>query len=404
VTTAHVAPVKLSSRVRADTEAPNTLGVAMRDDAIFFGSGVPDPRFHPADVMEQALDALLSVSTTESLNYCRGRGDATLRTLIAERSLREGVRTSADDVVITAGSSGAFTLLAYTLVEPGDVVLVEELSYPGVLAMFRQAGAELVPVALDQDGLVIESLEEVVTTLARRGATPKLLYAIANTQSPTTSRLADDRRSAIAALAERFGFLIVQDDTYGELWYEGEQPGSLRRYDTERTVHVGSFSKTVAPGLRLGWFTGPGAIAEVIANMRTDLGTSTLIQRMIASMMGDGYFDAHLERVAASYRGKRDLLLAALDEHCGDLVRCVEPPGGFFLWVTFDEPLAGNVERLAYEEGVAFLSGSYFDVRGGRVVPAFRLAFGELAEDDLFEGAVRLGRVMRRSVDEVVRS
>lgn len=395
--------MQLSSRVRPDTQAPDVTAISIPEGGIFFGGGSPDSRLYPSQALTQALETLLT-SKMEALSYCRGQGDEKLRALIAQRAVNQGAPTTEDDVVVTAGSSGAFSLLADCLIDPGDLVFVEEFTYPGALSIFRQAGAEIVPVPMDGDGLDVDALKSSLSDLANKDGSPKLLYTIANNQSPTARNLTEDRRRVLVGLAEQFEFLILQDDTYGDVWYDGESRGSLRRYDVARTIHVGSFSKIIAPALRVGWFAGPPALADAAARFRADLGTSGLMQSLVASFMDDGSFDAHVEQVNASYKSKRDLVLQALEEHCGDLIQCATPPGGFFLWVAISDAHVADVEQRAFEEGVAFLSGSFFDVRGGRVVPRFRLAFGELPEPDLLEGAARLGRALRRCADQMVRS
>lgn len=392
--------VRWSSRVRADTITPSTLGKASAPDTILFFNGVPDPHVYPGEAIQNALDALLRQPCPD-LDYCRGLGDATLRELIAQRATERGVVTAIGDVVITAGSSGSLAMLSLALVDPGDVVLVEELSYPGALASFRQAGARVVPVAIDEHGIVVDDLERVLTELATEGTVPKFLYTISNNQSPTASTLAVDRRPAIVDLADRSGFLVVQDDTYGEIWFDGEHPGSLRRLDTDRVIHLGSFSKTIAPAMRLGWIEAPAEIAGVLARSRTDLGTSGLVQRLVAALMSSGFFAENLRALNDFYRNKRDVLHRALGEQAGSLVNAPAPRGGFFLWAKIDDAVSVDLARHMQDEGVGAQLGAFFDVRGGRRIPALRLAFCELSEPDLLEGAERLGRALKRAADDV---
>jgi DNA-binding transcriptional MocR family regulator len=346
--------------------------------------------------MQRVLNDLLEGPTDELLNYRRDRGDPRLRSLIAKRAVHLGADADEQEVVITGASSGAISQLAYALVDPGDKVIVEELSYPGAVATLRQAGADVVSVQMDADGLDVVRLEAALVELDRQGTPPKALYTIANNHSPTTTNLAADRRRTLADLADRFQFIIIQDDTYGEFWYDGEPLGSLRRFDTERTVHIGSFSKTLAPALRLGWLVAPASLTDVIQRSRTDLGTSGLLQAVVASLMADGSFDSHLEQIIAFYKEKRDLVLSTLDEHCSEFARWETPPGGFFVWVVMDGVDLTDFERYAADEGVCVLLGSHFDVRGGSI-PAFRLGFTELSEEHLVESAIRLGRALRRS-------
>lgn len=388
--------IRYSDRVRTEATTPATPSLDPASSAISMFSGVPDPAVVPHDQLRSAFDAVLTAGS--SLSYSRGRGDGPLRELLAARASQRGAATSPNDIVITSGSSGGLAMLASCLLDPGDVVLCEELTYPGATAVFRQAGARVVPVALDGGGLVVEDLADVLESLGAEGQAPKLLYTIANNQSPTTTSMTADRRPRIAELADRFGVIVVQDDTYGDIWFDEDRPGSLRCFDLGRTVHLGSFSKTLAPALRLGWMEAPGHLAEVVATTRNDLGTSSLVQGAVATLLADGTFDAELLRLAAFYREKRDVLLEALWESCGEHVRCGAPHGGFFAWAELDPLLAADqLGKLAAEEGVVFPLGPFFDVRGGRHVPAARLAYGELALDQLREAAARIGRALRQA-------
>jgi 2-aminoadipate transaminase len=395
--------VRWSSRVRDDAVTPSVLNQSTAPDSILFFSGVPDARTYPGDAMQRALDEQLRIPTPD-LDYCRGSGDPGLRDFLAQRATQRGAATSVGEVVITAGSSGSVAMLSLALLDPGDVVLVEELTYPGALASFRQVGARVVPVAIDEDGIVIDDLERVLTGLAAERTTPKFLYTITNNHSPTTCTLAADRRPTVVELARRFGFMIVQDDTYGEIWFDGEHPGPLRRLDTEQVIHLGSFSKTIAPALRLGWIEAPAEIAEVIARTRTDLGTSGLVQRMVASLLTSGFFDDNLRSIIEFYRAKRDLLGRALTEQAGSLLEAPLPRGGFFFWAKLGDVRRVDLARHMQDEAVGAQLGSFFDVSGDRWIPALRLAFCELSEPDLLEGAARLGRALKRAVDGVTTS
>lgn len=395
--------VHWSGGIRAGAVTPATLDRSSAPDSILFLKGVPDPRRYPGAAMQKALDALLRVPSPD-LDYCRGSGDPSLRQFIAHRATKLGADTAPGDVVITAGSSGSLAMLTVALVDPGDVVLVEELTYPGALATFRQASARVEPIPIDEHGILPDDLERIVAELASKGIVPKFLYTISNNHSPTTSTLPADRRRALIDLAHRFGFLVVQDDTYGEIWFDGEHPGSLRRLDTERVIHLGSFSKTIAPALRLGWIEAPAEIADVLARSRTDLGTSGLVQRLVGSMLTSGFFDENLSETIDYYRAKRDLLCRALHEHAGPLLDVPLPRGGFFLWAHVDPSATASMERHMNAEAVGGQMGSFFDVRGDRQIPALRLAFCELSEPDLLEGAARLGRALERASDEAAAS
>lgn len=363
-------------------------------DTIYFGGGLPDPAMHPTDAMTRLFTELLAAPQDQLLGYCHGAGDDDLRLAIAERfSAREGSSLSPDQIVVTNGSSGALSLLAVALIDPGDVVLCEAFTYPGVLATFRQMGARIVPVPMDSNGICPGELNAVLAQLDRAGARVKMLYTIATCQSPTGTVLSEQRRREIIAIADRFDIVIVQDATYADIRFDDHFPPELITLAPHRTVHVASFSKTLAPGLRMGWVAGPRAITDVLAQMRTDLGTSRLVQRMVARLITDGEFDLHLRRGNDWYRQKRDVVLDALTASCAAHGAWQVPIGGFFVWLVLDRVDIGAVEAAAAQHGVGFFSASYFSA-GGADVPGIRLAYGELDLSQLAEGIARLGRAI----------
>jgi 2-aminoadipate transaminase len=210
--------------------------------------------------------------------------------------------------------------------------------------------------------------------------------------------MGDRRRTEIAALARRFGAAVLYDDTYGELRYEDDFPPSFLSYAPERTLHLGSFSKTVGPGLRVGWITAPSNITATLGKVRTDLGTTPINQRLVAHFIDEGYYDAHLDHVNPIYRDKRDVLVAALEEHCSPYCTWTVPPGGFFVWLQLPAAIVPDVENAALEERVAFLSGRNFSV-GEPDETGFRLAFGQLSLDAIQDGVARLGRALARQAE-----
>jgi len=374
---------------RAATSA--RLVASVPPDAIFFGGGLPDPALYPTDAMARLLVELLASADREPLGYIHGAGDGALRDAIAQRfSTREGVDIAPDRIIVTNGSSGALSLLAVELIEPGDVVLCEALTYPGALATFRQMGARVVPVAIDGEGLCTDALAATLAQLQREHARVKMLYTIATNHSPTGTVLSELRRHELADLADRFDVVIVHDTTYADIRFASDFPSELITIAPQRTVHVASFSKTLAPGLRLGWAAGPPAIIDVLTEMRTDLGTSRLLQRMVARLIGDGDFDTHLQRVNEHYRAKRDAVLAAL-QRSHPAASWTAPPGGFFVWLVLDRGDVAVVAAAAARRGVAFFAAPYFSADDdAAAVAGIRLAYGELDTPQLVEGIQRL--------------
>jgi len=370
------------------------LVAPVAEDTIFFGGGLPDPTMHPTDAMTRLLTELLAAPEAQLLGYCHGAGDDDLRVAIAQRfSARERSDVSPDQIVVTNGSSGALSLLAAALIDPGDVVLCEALTYPGVLATFRQMGARIVAVPLDGDGMCPGELAAMLTQLRSERARVKMLYTIATCQSPTGTVLNEQRRREIIDIVDRFDILIVQDATYADIRFDNPFPPELITLAPQRTVHVASFSKTLAPGLRMGWAAGPPAIIDVLAQMRTDLGTSRLVQRMVARLIAEGDLDRHLFHVNAWYRQKRDVVLDALAASCGAHGSWNVPAGGFFVWLVLHRAGLDAVEAAGAQHGVGFFPAPYFSA-GGTNVPGIRLAYGELDRGQLTERVHRLGRAI----------
>ena len=365
---------------------------------IFFSGGTPDPAHYPLGVLTELLPDVLREDEAAAMTYVPEPGYAGLREVLAARhSEHDGVDVDPAQIAITNGTAGALVMAAAAFLEPGDVVIVDRLTYHGALLTFRLAGATVIGAPLDDDGLRADALEELLTDLQTSGRRVKLVYTIPGCQSPTGRLMPDARRRQLADLARRFGVVLLYDDTYGELRYEDGFPPSLLAYAPERTMHLGSFSKTIAPGLRVGWTAAPPNVTAALTSIRTDLGTTAIMQRLVARFIEGGYYDAHLAQVNPFYRDKRDVMVEALEKHCAPYCTWRVPPGGFFIWLEFPDDTVPELEQLGLDERVAFFGGQHFSVdepeRAG-----LRLAFGQLSVDDIREGIARLGRAMARQV------
>jgi len=364
-------------------------------DTIFFGGGLPDPSLRP-DLAGLVADVLRE--EPQAYSYGGLWGDEHLRELLAARlGARAGTPLDGGNVVITQGSAGALELVAANLIEPGTVVAVEVLTYPGAVEIFRRRGAHIVTVPVDADGLDVDALEELLGATPRANR-PSIVYTIATCQSPTGTILAPDRRRRLVELAEREGLTILQDDTYGEILFDVDDSAArpLIGLDPTRVIHLGSCSKVLAPGLRMGWLAARRDTCEVIAGRRTDIGNPPALHKAVARFFDQGLFEPHLTTITDVYRRKRDLLLAALERHCAGLGTWNCPRGGFFSWFVLGSGDVAAVEPVAAQEGVAFLAGPYFSA-GDRFGRGIRLAYGELPADRLDEGARRLGRAVERA-------
>ncbi|MFC4033671.1 PLP-dependent aminotransferase family protein [Streptomyces polygonati] len=393
-TTTRAALPALAARARAVGASPvrEILALTARPEVISFAGGLPAPELFDAEGIRAAYDRVLAEQPGKALQYSTTEGDPALRTAVAGRLTLRGLPTEADDLVVTSGSQQALALLATTLLEPGDVVLVENPTYLAALQCFGFAGARVVAVPTDDDGVIPEALEELV--LRER---PKLLYLIPNFQNPTGRTLPLARRRAVASVAGRHGLWIAEDDPYGELRFDGREEPWIASLDdaADRTVLLGSFSKIMAPGMRLGWLRAPAGLARacVIAKQAADLHTSTVDQAAAARYLADRDLDAHLDRVRAAYRGRRDALLAGLPAALPAGSAWNRPEGGMFVWVRLPAGHdATELLRSAITYDIAFVPGAPF-FAAEPDPGSLRMSFTTHSPAEIAAGLVRLARV-----------
>ena len=388
------APVpSLAARARSIGGSPvrDILAVTARPEVINFAGGLPAPELFDAQGVAEAFGSVLAGASAQALQYSTTEGEPALRSALAARTAARGLPTDADDILVTTGSQQALSLLATALLEPGDVVLVESPCYLAALQVFAFAGARVVAVPGDGDGVDPEALEELAVR-----ERPKLLYTVPTFQNPTGRTMPADRRAAVAAVAARRGLWIVEDDPYGELRFEGERVPWIASYEeaADRTVLLGSFSKVMAPGLRLGWLRAPGELrrACVVAKQAADLHTPTLNQLAAARYLADRDLDAHVARVAGVYRERRDAMLAGLPEALPEGSAWTRPEGGMFLWARLPEPydttaLLPQVVR----HDVAYVPGApFYACEPDR--STLRLCFVTQTPEEIREGLRRLGQ------------
>ncbi|MCW8379669.1 aminotransferase-like domain-containing protein [Streptomyces justiciae] len=390
------APVPpLAARARSIGGSPvrDILAVTARPEVINFAGGLPAPELFDAEGIAAAFGAVLAEVPAQALQYSTTEGEPTLRAALAARMSVRGLPTAADDVLVTTGSQQALTLLATALVEPGDTVLVEEPCYLAALQVFGFAGARVLGVPGDADGPDPEALAELVVR-----ERPKLLYTVPTFQNPTGRTVSAERRAAVAAVAARHGLWIVEDDPYGELRFEGERVPWIAAHAeaADRTVLLGSFSKVMAPGLRLGWLRAPAALrrACVVAKQAADLHTPTVNQLAAARYLADQDLDAHVARVAAVYGERRDAMLAGLADVLPEGASWQRPEGGMFLWVRL--PSSYDTTTLLSEvvrHDVAYVPGAPF-YAGEPDRATLRLCFVTETPERIGEGLRRLGAAL----------
>ena len=357
---------------------------------IFLGGGTPPVECLPMDRLAEAARQVWAELDPSTLYYGETPGHRPLRELIAARMRRRGAEVDPDTILITAGAQQGIDLVARLLLNPGDRVVIEEPGYFGGFQVFNHYEAEYLTVPVDAEGIVPEALARALDTSPR----PKFFYTVATFQNPTGVTGSPARRREILALAREFGVAVVEDDPYGELWFEHD-PGPLRALDPD-VIYIGTFSKTLAPALRMGWVAAPPELMGrlIDAKEAVDIQGDRIMQRTVVRACADGWLDAHLDRARALYRDRWQAVRAALERAMPPGVRWTEPEGGYFFWVTLPDGI--DTMRLLPEcaaAGVVYLPGSLFypDMRPSA---SFRIGFSTLPPEDLTLGIERLGQVL----------
>jgi 2-aminoadipate transaminase len=372
-------------------------------DVISFAGGLPAPEVFPVKEFQQACQKVLQEQGSRALQYGPTEGYLPLRELIAQMTSCQSLQVTPDNILITSGSQQALDMLGRIFINPGDHIIVESPTYLGALQAWSMYGAEYVPVPSDQDGIQTDQLEEAFR------AGPKAIYVIPNFHNPTGVTIPFERRQRLIEVAGHFGVPIIEDDPYGKLRFEGDEIPSLLEMDQSakpqlgqqiydgNIIQLGTFSKTMAPGMRLAWVTAPAEVIRklVMAKQGADLQTATFNQIVAYEVARDGFLDQHIELIRKVYRERRDVMLESLEEHMPAGVRWTHPRGGLFLWVTLPETI--NTVRIfqqAVEQKVAFVPGdSFYPCGGGE--NTMRLNFSNARPEMINEGIARLGRVIR---------
>jgi GntR family transcriptional regulator/MocR family aminotransferase len=363
-------------------------------DLITFSQGVGESRLFPADDFRKALQAVLRQDGVGALGYGDRRGYQPLRETITHILASQGVPTRPECILITSGSQQAVALVAHLLLRPGDVVLVESPSYVGVIDLFRSMDVRLLGVPMDEQGMRMDAVEDALRT-----SQPKLIYTIPTFHNPTGVCMSSQRRRQLVALADRYDVPILEDDFTGDLRYEGRTQPALKALDPGgRVIYVSTFSKVLAPALRVGFLVADGPVYERLVDCKraNDLATSNLIQRALQEYITVGRYQAHLRRACQVYGQRRDVMVNALAQNMPVGTSWIKPQGGLFIWVKLPNDLSANeLYPLAGEERVTFTPGSYF-YPGARHQPYMRLNFVMHPSDVIEEGIRRLGRAANR--------
>jgi len=378
------------------------LKITEQPGVISFAGGLPSPSCFPAEELAVAAERVLAREAGRVLQYGPTEGFPPLREFLATLMAGRGLPIDATQLIITSGSQQGLDMIGKLLIDPGDTVLVENPTYVGALQALRPYRPSFVTLPMDDQGLQIEGLEQALGDLAAAGRRPKFLYTVANFQNPTGVTLATERRHVLLDLAERHGLPLVEDDPYGELRYSGEAPPLLAALDVERwgeprqVVYLSTFSKLLAPALRVGWACGPRALLHRMVQVKQglDLQTSSLNQAIAFEACRDGLLARQIPRICQTYHERRDTMLAELEQALPPSTHWTRPDGGMFLWVTLPEGLnASQLLARAIERQVAFVPGADFHANGGGQ-NTLRLNFSHPTPEQIQVGIRRLAEAL----------
>jgi len=379
------------------------FAVANRPEIISMGGGSPFVSALPLDVLADMTAKIISERGAQALQYMGGQGDPRLRELICGVMALEGISASPDDVVVTVGSQQALDVVSRIFLDPGDVVIAEAPSYVGALGTFTQYQADVVHVTMDADGLVPEALREAIARLQREGRRAKFLYTVPNYHNPAGITLVESRRDEILEICAEAGLLVLEDNPYGLLGFDGPPLPALRSRVSEGVIYLGSFSKTFASGVRVGWVVAPPGVKEkiVMASEATTLCPVALSQYVVAEFLAHHPWQEQVKVFRELYRARRDACLEALSASFPAGSSWTNPSGGFYVWVTLPSGVDAKAMlpraiqgRVAYVPGVGF----YGDGQGVRNL---RLSYSLPEPDRVREGVRRLAGVLADELEIV---
>ena len=385
----------------AASEVRALFAVASRPEVVSLAGGMPFVKGMNREVLDDVLLRMMAEHGPAALQYGSGQGVPALREQILEVMALEGIRgASVDDVVVTTGSQHALELVGKLFLDPGDVVIAEGPSYVTALVIFKSFQAEVDHVAMDEHGMIPESLREHIARLKAAGRTIKFLYTVPTFQNPMGVTLSWERRMEILEIARQNEILVLEDNPYGLLYFDHVPPHAMRSVDDEGVIYLGTFSKTFAPGLRVGWALAPHAIREklILANEAAVLSPSSFTQYVVSEYFSRVDWKAQIDTYRGIYRERRDAMLEALQDYLPKM-RWTEPTGGFYVWLTLPENLDAKTmlpravkELVAYTPGTAF----YSDGQGRN---SMRLSFCYPEPDFIKEGIRRLSVVVNEELD-----
>lgn len=375
------------------------LKVTENPDVISFAGGLPNPLSFPVKEIQEASQKVINEDGNAVFQYSTTEGYLPLRKYIAERYLKRfGLEIHYDEILITNGSQQGLDLIGKVLLNKNDNVLIERPGYLGAIQAFSMFEPVFHSVPLNEDGIDINSLESALDAHK-----PKLFYTVPNFQNPSGITYSAKNREMAAAILKRYNTILIEDDPYGELRFMGEDLPPIRTYLKDNSIMLGSFSKIVAPGMRLGWICAKGEIMEklIVAKQAADLHSNYYSQRVIYQFLVDNDLECHIKKIKQLYKEQRDCMVSAIERHFPKEVKCTKPEGGMFLWLTLPEGISAlSLFKLAAKENVAFVPGDPFYVNE-KGINTLRLNYTNSNEKMIEEGIKRLAKATREILKDM---
>lgn len=390
------------TKVMTSSAMRDLMAITERPEVISLAGGLPDTSTFPVESFREIMEDIAQESLARALQYGPTEGHAAIYECIATVMAQEGTRVDADDLIVTTGGQQVIDLVCKTFIDPGDVIVAEAPTYPGAISSFNAYQADVVQIEVDADGMRIDLFEEALERLDREGRRPKFVYTIPTFQNPAGVTMSLPRRKRLVEVARERELLLLEDNPYGLLRYEGDPLPTLRSLEGgDFVISLGTFSKILSPGIRLGWAAAPRPVLQKLnmGKQGADLCSSSLSQVFVAAYFAHGSWTEYLDALKELYRRRRDTMLDALAEHLPPEARWTRPEGGLFIWATLPEELdTTDLLARALSHNVAFVPGrgAYLDGRGAA---SMRLNFSGSSDDDIREGVRRIGEVVREQLD-----
>lgn len=383
------------------SEIRELLKVTQDPEIVSLAGGLPNPKSFPIQDLQGIVNSVLEHHGATALQYGTTQGVEELRKAIAERSCKDGIDATADNVIITSGSQQALDTVGKIFLNPGDTAVVGLPTYLGGINAFRSYEANLVGIPLDKDGMIIDALEEKIKELLKENFTPKFIYAVPTFQNPAGVVMPESRRKKLIDVAKEYDLVIVEDDPYSKLRFDISHVKPIKAFDDEgRVIYMSTFSKILSPGFRLAWTIASEELTRkmTICKQALDLCTNTFTQFIANEFIKSGSLDLHIMKICEMYKPKRDIMMNAMKKYFPDGYICNKPAGGMFAWVTLPEEIDTELMFLdALKEKVAYVHGKAFCVDGGGG-RSMRLNFSYSTNEQLEEGMKRLGAVIDKKL------